>query len=447
MLKNLLNPNLFLALILVAGFWVRLYKIDNPIADWHSWRQADTAAVTRNFFKYGLDVLHPRYDDFSDVRGNESFNPQGYRFVEFPIFNLIHYSLTALFPFKPLEYWGRMISILAALTSALFIYLIASKRANTSTGLLASAIYLLLPYNIYFTRVILPDPLMVTFFLAALYAHEAKKKILSVLLGASAILIKPMAVFFLLPIIFTNFWFGLIMLLPFGLWRLWSFRFPQGVPASLWLLNGNKIRFKGAFFYWIFGKRLGTLILGRWGIFPFTLGLSAMEGFWPWALGAGLYLFTFATGNVQHGYYQLPIIPIVAILISLGAHNFASTITKKIIVLVCLLFMIAFSWYEIRGNYQINHWGIIHAGQAADKLLPKDAIVIAPYDGDTAFLYQINRRGFPSIPLPINELIKNYGVQYYVSVNYDDQTNAVIKTYTVLEKTPEYVIVKLVKKS
>ena len=26
-----------LLLILVGGFAVRLYKIDNPIADWHSW--------------------------------------------------------------------------------------------------------------------------------------------------------------------------------------------------------------------------------------------------------------------------------------------------------------------------------------------------------------------------------------------------------------------------
>ena len=43
----------------INGVAVRLYKITSPIGDWHSWRQADTSAVTRNFVKYGSDLLHP----------------------------------------------------------------------------------------------------------------------------------------------------------------------------------------------------------------------------------------------------------------------------------------------------------------------------------------------------------------------------------------------------
>lgn len=285
--------------------------------------------------------------------------------------------------------------------------------------------------------------MMVTFFLAALYAHVTKHKISSVLLGSAAVLIKPVAIFFLLPIFINDIWLGVLMLAPFGFWRLWSAYYRVGQPYSLWLLNGNKIRFKGAFFQWIFGERLGSMILGKWGIFPFTQGLAVMGEFWIWVLGAGLYLFVFATGNVHHDYYQLPIIPIVSILIALGIHHFATNLYKKTLVTVCVLFMIAFGWYQIRGNYQINHWEIIRAGQAVDKLLPRDAVVIAPYQGDSAFLYQTNRRGFPSVPLPIEELIDKYGAEYYVSVNYDDQTNAVMKKYSVLEKTSEYVIVKL----
>ena len=64
------NKILFV-IILLLGFGVRLYKITSPIADWHSWRQADTASVTRNFVKYGVDMLYPRYDDFSDVSGKD----------------------------------------------------------------------------------------------------------------------------------------------------------------------------------------------------------------------------------------------------------------------------------------------------------------------------------------------------------------------------------------
>ena len=33
----------------------RLYRVTGPVADWHSWRQSDTAAVARNFTKFGFD--------------------------------------------------------------------------------------------------------------------------------------------------------------------------------------------------------------------------------------------------------------------------------------------------------------------------------------------------------------------------------------------------------
>lgn len=430
--------------ILIVGLAVRLYKINNPVADWHSWRQADTSAVTRNFVKYGINILTPVYDDFSDVSGRGLFNPHGYRLVEFPIFNLVHYFLYFLVSnFYSLEFAGRITSVLAALVSATLLFFLVRRHASVKTALLSSAFYLLLPYNIYFTRVILPDPLMVTLVLAALLSHSYSKKIIAWFFGSLAILVKPTAIFFLLPLI-KDFWLFATLLIPFGLWRIWEHRFPEGIPASLWLLNGNHIRFKGAFFQWIFGERLGTLILGKWGVFPFLNGLLVINYYWlSWVVGAVLYLFTFATGNVQHDYYQIPIIPIVSVLLALGVTHFSTTLAKKAVTLVCVLFMLAFAWYDMRGDYQVNNWSIVHAGQAADKLLPKDAIVVAPYNGDTAFLYQTNRRGFPIVPLPIKDLHDRFGAEYYISVNYDDQTNAIMKKYIVLEKTPEYVIVKL----
>ena len=73
-----------LLLILIGAFGVRLYRFDGPIADWHSWRQSDTSAVSRNFVKYGFDILHPKFDDLSNVPSGLD-NPNGYRFVEFLI--------------------------------------------------------------------------------------------------------------------------------------------------------------------------------------------------------------------------------------------------------------------------------------------------------------------------------------------------------------------------
>lgn len=467
---------LILVLLLVGGFAVRQYKIDNPVGDWHSWRQADTAAVTRNFVKQGVDIFTPRYDDFSDVSGNGLFNPQGYRLVEFPLFNLAHYSLYSLFPVNSLEYWGRMTSVLAALASAYLIHILVRRRSTPKTGLLAAFFYLFLPFNIYFTRVILPDPLMVTLYLASLnffdlYFLNLKSYflILGSLFGALALLVKPVAAFFILVPLVWNFyqrhklkifkkpevWLaGLTITLPFLLWRIWEHRHPEGIPASIWLLNGDHIRFKGAFFRWIFGERIGNIILGNWGVFPLLSGVLALAGaagnFVPWILGAGLYLFTFASGNVRHDYYQIPIIPVISIMLAFGTSylwaaqaGFFRTWSQRGLAVVCILFMLGFSWYTIRGNFQINHYEIIKAGQAVDKLTEPDAKVIANYNGDTAFLYATNRQGFTHLPLPIKDLIDRYQIKYYVSVNYDGQTRAIMDKYIVLQESPEYVIVKL----
>src|SRR2546430_13899902 len=105
---------LFVTLVLLGAFIVRLHGFNNPVADWHSWRQADTSAVSRNFIKYGFDLLHPRYDDLSNVASGKD-NPQGYRFVEFPIYNFAQAGFFKLFGIFTLEEWGRLVSIFSSL--------------------------------------------------------------------------------------------------------------------------------------------------------------------------------------------------------------------------------------------------------------------------------------------------------------------------------------------
>ena len=74
--------------IAVLTFAVRMYRISEPIADWHSWRQADTAAVARNFIRFGIDPLHPRFDDLSNIPSGKD-NPKGWRMLEFPLYQLV----------------------------------------------------------------------------------------------------------------------------------------------------------------------------------------------------------------------------------------------------------------------------------------------------------------------------------------------------------------------
>jgi len=498
-----------LIVIVLIGFFLRLYKIQNPVADWHSWRQADTAAVTRNYEKFGINILYPKYDDYSDVSGNGLFNLNGYRFVEFPIFNLVHFGLYKIVPpvltkfivagshvteslpsliklnreklitlkndlfitsssVHTLEIWGRLTSVIFACISMILIYFLTKRHSAQLAGVVAAFIYAVLPYNVYFTRVILPDPAMTTFFLATLNAYDKFNQVknnkwlfITAALGACAVLIKPVAIFFLLPITLTQlrkhksnllrkkeFWLlHISFILPFLAWRTWSHRHPEGIPASTWLLNGNHIRFKPSFFNWIFGERVGGMILGKWGLFPALVGIgSGVEYLLYMIIGSLAYLCVVATGNVQHDYYQIAIVPCLAMAVGIGFNKLWNTKVQKVLAIICVVFMSTLPWYSIRGLYQINNYSIILAGQAVDKIVPKDATIIAPYQGDTAFLYQTNRPGFAYLYPPLKDMIDNYKTTYYVSVNYDDDTNAIMKKYTIVEQKPEYVIVKLEEK-
>ena len=105
--------------------------------------------------------------------------------------------------------------------------------------------------------------------------------------------------------------------------------------------------------------------------------------------------------------------------------------------------MYAFGFYEVRGYWWINKPEIVKAGMAADKILPKDAKVIAPYGGDTAFLYQTNRHGYPLVDRSIQELIKN-GAKYLISVDVADEgIQKLAKNCKLLAAENEYLIIEL----
>ncbi len=160
---------LLLSLIIILGFVVRLYKIGNPVADWHSWRQADTASVSRVYKEQGINLLLPRYHDISSIQTGV-FNPKGYRMVEFPFYNAVTALADNAFPKISLEIWARLITISMALITSFFLYLIGKRLLGKWGGLLTAFFYLFIPFNIYFTRVILPDPMGVCFGVISLWA-------------------------------------------------------------------------------------------------------------------------------------------------------------------------------------------------------------------------------------------------------------------------------------
>ncbi|MBI2430666.1 MAG: glycosyltransferase family 39 protein [Candidatus Levybacteria bacterium] len=464
-----------LTLVILGAFAVRLYRFNGPVADWHSWRQSDTAAVSRNFLKFGFDVLHPRFDDLSNGVSLLD-NPQGYRFVEFPFYNVLQAGLFRLFDRFTIEQWGRLVTNISAVIGIIFLYLLVRLHVSWQAAIFAALFYAVVPYNVYYGRVILPDQLMTSMMLGSIYFFdvwiEKKYKLLltlSAVFFATALLIKPYVLFFGLSIFYLIYrkygldfvkkkelWFFLILsFLPFFLWRWWMQHYPEGIPRNDWLYNGNEIRFKIAFFWWIFAERIAKIMLGYWGLPIVILGIlgkvKEKEGFFflTFIISSLAYLTVFATGNVQHEYYQILIVPTLAIFFGKGVDVFLSLSQKEFSRTIgiaalggCFGFMLIFSWREIRAYYNINHPEIIEAGRAIDKLTPKDAKIIAIYNGDTTFLYHTNRQGWPVWERPLYEFIKA-GAGYITFVNPTKDELGFGKHYTTLARTEKYVIFDL----
>lgn len=454
------NEYIILSIILLVGFVVRLYKIDNPVADWHSWRQADTAAVSRNYVNDGINLFYPTYDDVSSIQSGID-NPTGIRMVEFPIYNALHAYIYKSFQVFSLEIWGRLLTAIITLLTAIMLFLLAKKHYSSKVGLLTAFFFLFIPFNIYFSRVILPDPLGVLFAVSGLYFFGINN-IASSIFYALAFLQKPYFGVFLIPIfpelldfkkIKRNILFLIAVGMPFILWRFWTSMHPEGIPFYKWAFNGDRIRFHPAWFKWIFGERLGILVLGVGGIVPFTVGiirkykqslpLRGKKNFAVLFLLSSLaYLVIVATANVRHDYYQIMIIPSIALILALGTSWLWKN-NQKVLLIISLITMFIIGWDRIKPFYQINHPELIEIGNIVDQTLPKDAKIVIPYNGDTAFLYQTKRKGWPAVDDSIDNIIKR-GATHYVSNNLGSpDTIDFSKRFKTIMKTDNFIILDL----
>nr|MBP9818191.1 hypothetical protein [Candidatus Shapirobacteria bacterium] len=385
-----LFQKILIIIALLFGLFVRLYKINGPVADWHSFRQADTASVTRNFLERGIDLLHPTYHDLSNVQSGVD-NPLGYRMVEFPIYNaltvVIYRPLHQFLPQLTLEEASRIINISFSIGSALLIYLICFRLTSEFwPSFLALSVFLFLPFNIYYSRVILPEPSAIFFMLLTLYLFPIFP-IISAIPFALSILIKPYTAIIIFPLlvffsirksyflnlksIFRLFIFSLLSLLPFYLWRNWITQFPEGIPKSDWLFffdpNFRKtvwwhgyniswiyplVTFKPYWWRWLFYERLTQLILGAFGIIPFLLGFAyRKKNSQPFTIlsfvGIFIYFAVVAGGNVRHDYYQSLTTPFISIILGFGLYYLTNFVFKSKIVVSLIALTIFCSAFAV----------------------------------------------------------------------------------------------------
>ncbi|MFA6005354.1 MAG: glycosyltransferase family 39 protein [Patescibacteria group bacterium] len=455
------------SLVILIAVAVRFYKIDNSIAEWFSWRQSDTAAVGKIYVEEGIDLFHPRYYDLSNIQSGKD-NPQGLRYVEFPLYSATFAILARQFTSVSLEVWARIVTIVSSLIIISILFHVLNKEYGLAEAFFGSLFFATAPYIVFYSRAVLPDmPAVALAMISIFFMYRSLQKgwiaiILSAVFMALALLVKPTVIYFaIIPMYlvfrrpFANKFhlfpaigiFLSIAAIPFGLWRLFISQFPEGIPANQWLFTmvntseGLKnIFFRPAFFRWIFFERISHMILGGYMLFFVILSFFNVEKnklklHILFIVSGLLYLFTFQGGNVQHDYYQIMITPMLAVLVGVGVGWFLKQrkwgllAFRFAVVLVIFGMSIFFSYNQISGYYNQSE-DLVLIAEVIDSFTNKNDIIVTDTEGDTTLLYLSSRRGYPAPYREFAEL-KKQGAKYFATqaLSYKPK---LIKTYKLL---------------
>lgn len=471
---------IILAIILTIALTLRLYKINTPLADLHSWRQVDTAAVARNYARDGINLLRPTYDDISSIQTGQE-NPEGLRMVEFPMYNAIVAVFYRYLPITSLEIYGRLTSIFFSLITISVLYYFALKEKNRIAAITTASIFAIFPYFVFFSRVILPETTAVAFMMLALFfLYQAVKKkghalflfTLGGLFFAMSILTKPTTIFYGLAAVYLfidaykfdvfrswkPYFYFLIALIPFIAWRVYITQYPEGIPASAWLLTTvntfegpKEIFFRPAFFRWMFMERIGLAILGIYGSVFFIAGIiGRYKRFFIHSifLSGMIYLFTFQGGNVQHEYYQTILLPAIALISGVGLAQLLEIPNKYVYkfllyptLTVVFIFSVLFSYYKVK-DYYIYPNDLPRIAELIKIFTDQDDKIVTDRSGDTTLLYLADRKGAPAIYKSPSEL-KDAGYKYLVTTNEGEAQKLKDEGYSVVVENEMFTMIAL----
>ncbi len=370
-------------LIFLLGLAFRLWGITNPLLDFHSWRQTDTAAIARNFYLNGMNILQPRLDVLP-----------GYEELGFPLYSYVVAILYLFFGIH--EILGRLVSIIFSLGSMWYLYLLAEKYFNHWVGLIAILFFSILPMSVYYTRTFQPESMMLFFSITGLYffsewidGERWKHFIIAAISLSCALLIKIPTLYIGFPLAFYSalkykrdilskwklFLLICLVLFPTILWYWYDHRsfLESGGHGSIWELGADKWANKDVLLGWdfyrhIFLNRVPEKLFAFTGIPFLLLGLfSQVEKreqylFHVWFMGIVIYFLVIANGNYFHEYYQLPMIPIGSIFIAKAIYlYFCTHINGKYrgrwmtcLIVAFILFVPIYSIRKINSRLKLN---------------------------------------------------------------------------------------------
>jgi len=441
----------WLWVVLLLGGAVRLVQIDEPLIDRQAWRQTDTAAVARNYYEEGYDLFWPRID----WRGTTS----GYVEMNFPLYPYLVSGFYGIVG-GAYDWLGRLLSLLCSVATALLLYWLAKRLfADELTGVFAAFFFLFFPLNIYFGRAFMPEPLMLLLSVAALLCFDRWGESGRLLDGGLAVVSAALCFMVKIPTLYLGFalvalsverWGARFILRP----ALWIYLVLVLSPAALWYWHAADLFAETGLTFGIWNRygydkwsqdvlstsafykemawRFAHSVYTPIGALFVLLGVHLARGnrrswvLWGWMGGLILYLWLVPEGNRKLHYYQLPFVPVGALL---AAYSLAAIYKgqwglnslrnwrrgQRVGFLVVVLgATAAYSagavgpYYEQPNNIHAYYESCYEAGRIIDEKLPADALLIVgdldenagtPFRAQSpTMLYYGHRKGWQITP-------------------------------------------------
>jgi 4-amino-4-deoxy-L-arabinose transferase-like glycosyltransferase len=418
------SDRLTLAVILVLAAALRMVQISNPVLGHHSWRQADTAAMARNFVSEEFDFLHPRVDWRGVTTGDVE--------CELPIYPFLCAILYKMFGIHMAI--PRALSILFSLLTLLVLYALVRDVSGERTAAWSAFFFAILPMPAFFGRAVMPESLLLLGMAGGLYGFWVwfqRGPLRALALGtlglAVACLIKPPSLYLGLPVLYLaaqrhgrrclrrpELWAAAVMILAgMILWfgHAHHLKSETGLTFGIWEYGSDKwgnwdLLRTGSFWSRIFLYRLPKYYLAWFGAPILALGLVARRErpveavFWFWFGSMAALILVVGKGTYIHDYYLLPAsLPCAYFLGRVYAGHFRRGRPRWRIGLLglCLVGMSVVSLAILTSFYQKERPGtsaVFRLAQAVQVGVPPGALIAAVDQGNPTLLYLADRKGW-----------------------------------------------------
>ncbi len=329
---------LVVAFLTRTGIWFHLDTVTL------GWRQADLSSIAMNYLNNGFRFFYPQID-----WGGAG---PGYVEMEFPIIPYLTALLYRVFGVH--DACALVIPFICGIGVVVAIYLFTRRLCDSAVGLVAALIAACSPLLSLASQTLLGEPalilctiLSVHFLLRWTDSDQMRDLVLSALLAALAALLKLTALYVGLPLLTlfivklgrgifrsVHFWlFAVLALLPVLLWYVHSHSLYVEYGNTFGILSGGYNKFARSElllspeFYMLMTKRIllsvstpMVFVFFLFGLFqrptkPVTFVLHT------WTAALVIYTLLIAEGNKDMIYYQLPWLPAVAVLGSVGVFS------------------------------------------------------------------------------------------------------------------------------